>query len=249
VRSLLEPVQATWLWERLRKNFDRALSCELMPDHVHMVNPLGGRERLIRVLAAFTVRFGVQFDVLPADIANTTAIATRMVRYGFFNPVRAALVDDPWAWRWSTLRDLLGAAHPIWTPRDAVAKALAIAPTKLLAALTSGFDHRVVTPQHVSLLTVTMDALRHAVGAVLRIEDDELARSTAARRLIVQAADAIEIPGVRRLAAQLGRSERTLYRDRAARHPALDAVLLCLGDPRLREGPSRYLTTSRTRTP
>jgi hypothetical protein len=249
VRSLLEPVQASWLWGRLRHNFDRALSCELMPDHVHMMNPRGGRDRLIHVLGAFTTRFGVQFDVMPAEVANTTAIAARMVRYGFFNPVRAGLVDDPWEWRWSTLRDLLGVSHPIWTARDAVAKALAIAPSKLLGVLTNSADHRIVTPQPVSLLTVTTAALRQAVGAVLRLDDDEVAESTAARRLVVQAADAIEIPGVRRLAAQLGRSERTLYRDRATRHPALDAVLLCLGDPRLREGPSRYLTTSRTRTP
>ncbi len=122
-RSLLEHTNASWLWTRLRAGFPDALSCELMPDHIHLVAPPGRRTRFVRVLAMFTARFGVRFDVL-VEIANTADIAARMIRYGFHNPVRDALVSDPYAWRWSTLRDLVGATHPIWTPLQRVADAL-----------------------------------------------------------------------------------------------------------------------------
>ncbi|HWB76743.1 MAG TPA: hypothetical protein VG755_17375 [Nannocystaceae bacterium] len=243
VRSLLEPAQASWLWARMRSNFPAALSFELMPDHTHLVHLPGARERYSKVLAAFTARFQVQFDVV-TEVANSRAIAGRMIRYGFMNPVEARLVGDPWAWRWSTLRDLGGVAHPIWTRRETVARMLAIPMDKLLGVLTTSADHRPDPPQPVPVLTATTEALRMAVAAVLRIEARDVAERTDGRRLVVQAADAIEMPGGLRLASELGCSARTLYRDRGSRHPALDAVLLCLGDPRLRGDLSRNLPTS-----
>ena len=86
-----------------------------MPDHLHLVVGAGQTGRLRRVLNGFTCRFGVRMDVLEPDRANSAAIAGRKMRYGFFNPVRAGLVDDPWRWTFSTLRDLGGAAYPLWT--------------------------------------------------------------------------------------------------------------------------------------
>lgn len=234
-RCLLEPDQARWLWDRLRHNFPSALACVLMPDHLHLVARSGERTRLVRVLAAFTVRFGVRFDVI-GQPANTTAIATRAMRYVFLNPVRAGLVDDPWKWRWSTLRDLAGAAYPLWTALDEVASVVAIQPMRLLDDIASDANARSMPPRRVPIGAASIDALRASVAAALRWPDDAVCERWEARRLVVQAHHAIAQPGIRKLAKALGRSERTIRRDRAARSDALDAVLVCLCDSRLRHG-------------
>src|SRR5262245_20889624 len=90
-RCLLEHEKAAWLWTRLQAGFRDAFSCELMPDHVHLVAPPGGHARFVRILAMFTALFGVRFDVI-VETANNADIATRMIRYGFHNPVKDALV-------------------------------------------------------------------------------------------------------------------------------------------------------------
>ena len=77
-----------------------------MPEHLHLVTPPGMRDPLRRVLTAYTTRFGTRFDLADPEPGNSPAIVARQMRYGFFNPVRAGLTDDPWRWRWSTLRDL-----------------------------------------------------------------------------------------------------------------------------------------------
>jgi hypothetical protein len=233
-RSLLSPRRAAWLWAHLRSKIPDALSCVIMPDHVHVVAPPGRREVFLRVLRAFTGLFRVRFDMLPEERANSAAIALRMMRYGFYNPVNDGLVDDPFAWRFSTLRDLVGAAHPIWTGSEAVATTLAIERERLLARLSLTADHRPPPPRGDLAIAAPLPVLREAVSAALRAADLD---NALARRLIVQAAHEIATPGVRRLAAELGCSERTIFRDRATREPALDAVLVCLGDPRLHRAP------------
>lgn len=219
---------AVWLWARLRANLPDALAVVLMPHRVHVVAPAGRRAQLVRVLAAFTGLFRIAFDVWPAVPADRLAIATQMIRGVFDGPVRERLVADPWGWRWSTLRDLVGAAHPIWTPASRVAKVLGVAPSRLVATLAGGEP-----PHRASLLIASVAGLRAAVAAALRIDVDEVDRTARSRRLVAQAAAAIEMPGVTRLAGELGWSERTLFRDRAQRDDALDAVLLCLSDARL----------------
>ena len=231
---LLEPQWAQWLWERMRRLIPEALSNLLMPDHLHMVAPPGARVRLRQLLAAFTVRYGVRFDVLPAQPAHSVEIARRMIRYGFVNPVRAGLVDDAWAWPWSTLRDLGAAAHPIWTPAAAVAQSLRVPAERIVDALTFAGRR---PPQRVPVAAATFDGLRAAVAAALRMPESDVLTRTLGRRLIVQASAAIAPPHASRLAEQLGCCERTIRRDRAERHPALDAVLTCLADERLRRGP------------
>ena len=47
----------------------------LMPDPLHLVAPPGLRVLLTRVLAAFTVRTGIRFDVRDAEVATTSEIA------------------------------------------------------------------------------------------------------------------------------------------------------------------------------
>jgi hypothetical protein len=235
-RSLVWPERAVWLWERLRANFAQALSNVVMPDHVHLVAPPGLLARLRGVLSAFTAKFGVRFDVLEPEPANSPAIAGRMMRYGFFNPVRAKLVADPWTWSWSTLRDLAGAAYPVWTPLSAVATTLGASASNLLERLGAIGDLRAPPPQRVPIGVASLDAVRSAVASALRWREVDVARLPAGRRLFVQACQTIGGTATRTLADALRCSERSLRRYRAPAHPGLDAVLLCLGDARLRIG-------------
>lgn len=239
VRTLLLPQHARWLWEHLRRNLPSAYACVLMPDHVHVVAPPGAQPVFIHVLAAFTTRFGIRFEHLPPEPAHSIDIARRKVRYVLLNPVNEGLVDDPWAWRWSTLRDLAGAAHPVWTSAARVASVLAIPPSWLLQRLTHGLDHKPMPPRAIEPIVAPVDVLREAVGTALRLTEDDVRTAAFARRLVVQAAQALALPGIVRLAAQLGCSPRTVRRDRALRPEGLDAVLLCLGDTRLRSGDDR----------
>jgi hypothetical protein len=235
---LLSPRRAGWLWDRLRLHFPHALSLVLMPDHLHLVAlGTGALDRLRRMLAACATRHGVRFDIGPEDLANTREIAGRMVRYGVFNPVRAGLVDDPWAWPWSTLRDLGGAAYPAWTSATAIGAAIGVRAPAVIGLLTSNADFRAASPRRTPVVAASLEALVSAVGAALRIPDREVLSLPIGRRLVVQASEAFARPGTGRLAAALGCTERTIQRDRQPRHAALDAVLLCLGDDRLRRGP------------
>jgi hypothetical protein len=234
VRTLLHPEHARWLWEHLRDKLPDAFACLLMPDHVHVVTPPGARPILVRVLAAFTARFRVRFDVLPPQAANSIDIARRAMRYVLLNPVNEGLVADPWMWRWSTLRDLAGAAYPVWTSPARVAAALAIPPSWLVKRLTNSADHKSVAPRPDAPMVASIDALREAVGAALRMTNAEVRSDLLARRLVVQAAHAIGMPNLAALAREVGCSPRSVRRDRAMRHEALDAVLLCLADARLR---------------
>ena len=179
----------------------------------------------------------MRFDIRPVQLANTLDTALRMVRYGLCNPVRAGLVDDPWMWPWSTLRDLSGAAYPIWTPRAAIAEALEIPANRLLAKLTNLAESRSRAPRIVPVTMATFEAMRTAVASALRMQEADVYAHPLGRKLMVQASDAIALPCIGRVADELGCARCTIYRDRHPCHSALDAVLLCLGDARLRRGP------------
>lgn len=242
-RALVRPQYAGWLWERLRAGLPDACSLVLMPDHVHLVAPPGRRPRLRRILAAFTVRFGVRFDVLEPQPATSVAILGRMMRYGFFNPIRAGLTDDPFAWPWSTLRDLVGAAAPIWTPLSRIASTLRQSTAATMRGLTAigGVPGRLPHLRPVQAASIL--EVRGAVRSALWIVGDEI--TAAERRLTVQACFEIGSPRVAELAVELGCSVRSIHRDKTAdRTSALTAVLLCLGDPRLRLGPTTVDSSS-----
>jgi hypothetical protein len=250
VRSLLRPEHARWLWHRLRANLPSALACVLMPDHLHVFVPPGLRSVLVHVLAAFTTRFGVRFELLDPQPAHSAEIAHRMIRYVLLNPVRERLVDDPWRWRWSTLRDLVGAAHPIWTPAQTLATTLELPADRLLRALTWTADARPLVPQPVAVTIAALAGIRAAVCAALRIEDAAVNEHALPRTLVVQAAHAMTKIDPDVLAADLACSRRTIFRDRAApRHAALDAVRLCLADARLHGTPSASPSRSEPQTP
>ena len=240
-RCLLDDDKAGWLWARLRVAIPEAWSCVLMPDRLHLVAPTGSVAsveldvgvRLRRVMTGFTVRFGVRFNVLPPENANSGEIAARMSRYGFQNPLRAGFVDDPWQWTWSTLRDLGGAAFPIWTHLGTVADGLGMAPATALRQLTTTADVAPVPPVTRPVDVASVTGIRAAVAAVMRIPAAWTGRDRTSRALVVQAAAAIGPIDPARLAAALGCGERTVYRDRNGSHPALPAVMRCLSNPRL----------------
>jgi hypothetical protein len=236
-RTLTWVKRGTWLWTRLRAALPEALSCVLMPDHVHLVLPPGGGERLRRVLLGFTVRFGVRFDLQPAEPANTVAIAGRMIRYGFFNAPRKGFVEDPWAWPWSTLRDLGGAVVEPWTPLERVADRLALPAATALRRLTTTADLEPPLPAACTIAAADVNATRQAVAAALRLADAAALSKRVPRRLAVQALYAIGAPNPSTLAVALGCSTRSIHRDRHPPEPGLPAVLRCLADPRLRTSP------------
>jgi len=235
-RSLLQWEHASWLWRRLQACIAGVMSLVLMPDHLHLVAAVEQRLRLIKVLAAFTAETGIRFDVRQPVVAYSSEIAGRMMRYGFFNPVRKRLVDDPFRWAWSTLRDLVGATHPCWTPLSSVASVLGLPPASALLGLTTVSNKRIAPPSPSRVEIAALDGIRVAVSSAVRIPTAEVLRRPLGLRLAIQACNVIAGPAARRLAAELGCSERTIHRCRQPRHPALDAVLLCLADGRLRDG-------------
>lgn len=232
-RGLLEPERASWLWVRLRRAFPDALSCVFMPDHLHLVAAPGGRPALGSVLGRYAARFGVGFDILPPQPAESRPIALRMIRYGFFNAVRAELVDDPWLWQWSTLHDLAGATHPAWTPLSRIARKLWRRPGPLLAALTRLGDHHPSPPRSEPVAAATPTAILRAVGRALRIPEARSLATCDGRRLAVQACVAVGATSTRHISRALDLPERSVRRYRAPTHPGLPAVLRILQDPRL----------------
>jgi hypothetical protein len=234
-RSLISPERASWLWHRLRREIPSALSNVIMPDHPHLVAPPGCLPCFRRVLTGFTVKFGVRFEIHAPEPAHTAAIAGRMIRYGFFNPVRAGLVVDPWAWPWSTLRDLGGASYPAWVTLAALGRALGRSPGRLMQGLATLGDHAARTPRRAIIAVATTQTLRAAVASALRVPFDLTLTHRIARRLVVQTSYQIAHPNPRSLALELGCSTSTIHR--TSLHPGLDAVLLCLSDPRLHAAP------------
>ncbi len=234
VGARLDRAGVEWLWRRLREAFPDAWSCVLMPTHVHLLVASGLAARLGYVLRGYTRRYGTRLHVAPPQPTNTAAIAQRTLRYQWLNPVRARLVDDPWQWRWSTLRDVGGVAWPVWTPLSRVAALAQLAPERLLARCL---------PEVAALLepsramVVSDEGLRGAVQSVLREVGGDACRSSVGRQLYVQASYRIGHPHPRRLADALGCGLRTIHRMRRPPHVALETVVRTLADPRTHGGP------------
>lgn len=230
---MIEQERASWLWERLRRALPKALSCVLMREHLHL-EALPGRKMALRdVLDGYTRTFGVRLDLADPEPANSPAILFRQIRYGVFNPYREGLVDDPWRWRWSTLRDLGGACDPVWTPLSRVASAVGLSPHETLRRLTSTADFHAPVLKAPSLLLASLDAVRVAVASALRCAEDQVLRTPKGRRLVIQTCFAIGQPRPAQLAAELGCGVRTIHRARKQPNDGVDAVLRCLADQRL----------------
>jgi hypothetical protein len=66
------------------------------------------------------------------------------------------------------LRDLAGAAHPVWTPLSHVAAALRLRPAKVLQAVTWTADLKPPSPRAEPVLAATFDGVVASVAAALR---------------------------------------------------------------------------------
>ena len=233
-RQLIAPELARWLWVHLAAALPEAFSFVLMVDHFHLMAPPGRRERVRRVLGSFTRRFGVRMEVEAAERATTPKILGRQIRYGFYNPVRAGFVKEPWEWPWSTLRDLGQACFPIWTPLESVARHLQLPPERALRGLSHLSACRPEPPGMHALEVISSHNLLHAVGATLRLPPREVLGDRQGRRLIVPtAAQRTRPPSSTDLAELLGVSSRAVRHLRTPEHPALSAALLCASNPQL----------------
>ena len=233
-RSLATPQQGCWLFEHLGRALRQIWSLVLMPDHLHLVLAAGQSAALRRVLTSFTRVFGVRLDVEEPVPAHTPAIAGRQMRYGFGNPLRAGLVDDPWAWPWSTLRDLGGAAYPRLTELTDVAARLHLAPRHAMRALTHFADLHVPPLAEEPPMVASRAALEAAIASALRFDPRARLDHPLGRQLAIQALLTLGMPSGRALADHLGCSTAAVRRLRFPPRPALPAVLQCLADPRLR---------------
>ncbi len=232
-RDLLSPDRASWLWNRLQRAVPDALSCVLMPDHLHMVAPPGRLRAFRGTLSRFTVVFGVRIDVREAERATTRRTAGRMIRYGLFNPIRAGLVDDPYAWTWSTLQDLSDAAFPQWTSMQRISACLRLSVRQTRRALTTTADCTPPPPRRVLPLSFGVQAALSAAAAALRVPIPDVLSLRVGRRVSVQLLYMVGTPRVTDVAQALELGESTVRRLRHAPvDAATQAALACLAEPR-----------------
>lgn len=205
-----------------------------MPDHIHLVAPPGCLVLFESVLRAFFRHFGVRFDLREPVPLNSSAIALRAMRYGLHNPVRKGLVDDPYAWGPSTLRDLVGAVHPVWTDAEDVARPLGVSPFELLRRVTVTADCRPVPPRPMTIEAASWDCIVRAAASALRMDPATVADTRSGGKLVTQLYRELNPRAIAPLRVHLGINATTIRRRCREPHPALAAARLCLGDPRLR---------------
>lgn len=235
---VVEPESARWLWTRLRRAMPDALAATLMPNHVH-AGVLGDGARELeafrRMLQHHGRQFGARWELVKTP-ATTSLIAERMVRYISLNALRARLVDDPWLWPWTTVRELAGATVDPWT-RDAVRAAVPGSLDSILRRLTSDGSCRPPLPDLDPPLpvVVTWEAATTSVAAAMRVSPGEVLARGRARRLLIQTVTACGTTNAAALARRVGVSRQTVHNALRSPDPrAVSAVLRCLGDPRLR---------------
>jgi hypothetical protein len=229
---------ARWLWAHLRAAFPRAYALCLMPNHAHLVVPGGADFGLFRrVLAQHGRVFGCAWDC-ESTACTTVEILLRAIRYVFINPVRDGRVADPWAWPWSTLRELGGAVDDDWTRAEV--RAVTRGPwARVLARLTQP-DAGPAPPRPrpgdlARSCVASFDAIAAAVASALRCEPEAIRTRSRARRLFVQLALAVGAPRRADLAAACGVQRHAIAEaTRVPDRTGLRCALQCLQDDRLR---------------
>jgi hypothetical protein len=243
-------------WASLRRTFPVIRAAVLMPSHPHLQvetsDPEEARRSLAQQCAALRRRKGpaslLRFEPVPeARILCDVPHGSRDARYILLNPVRAGLVDDPLAWPWSTLRDVVGAVADPWVTAPELARSLERAVSRFFP-----WFHEYVTtdpdvpipgrlrPQAAEPTVVAIDPLGDilaASAAALRLDPLCLLRSSRGRTLFVQLAARHGWRQTQLLSTLCKVAPRTIrwHRARPA-DPGLDAAAMCLGDPRLRRG-------------
>lgn len=244
---------AFWLWPRLQRAFPLALMAVLMPNHLHLVAPAScaneAREKLALVLGNMARSGGeraeIGFERVPrTELQGDASKLLRQLRYVPLNPVRAKLVDDPIAWRWSTHRDVLGAIERPWI--TAARLALVLGRTELAFArwwhqyvardetVASSARRFPVPAEQTRFASVPLQDVAKAVASATRTPLDDVRKRSHARDLFLAVSPCVGWGLSTLLADFCGVTQRAVQKagQRAARR--LDEVLLCLGDTRLR---------------
>lgn len=237
---VVAPRSARWLWERLKEAFPSALACCLMPDHVHLLVPgHASEETWRRILGQHGRHFGTQWTT-HSQPATTAKVVWRVIRYVVNNPVRAGLVDDPWCWPWSTLRDLGGVIARPWTVASVreAARSVGVSRARVLPELSSLNGAPVPVPKREDPETapvVSLSAIAAAVASTLRCEPSDIRRRGPARTLFLHMAARYGAVPKQQLADACGLRIRAIRK--TLQHPpppSLRPALRCLQDPRLR---------------
>lgn len=250
--SLILPETGHWLWTWLRDAFALAIAVALMPNHVHVLlasgDPGADRRRLARLLGHFGRTFDVRgraSEVADPSVIRGGRVLARQVRYIMLNPCRDGLASCPLAWRWSTHRDLVGAAVDPWVTPARLAAVFERDPTHFVARFhryvsadpstrVDGTALPIPAPSR-PLPDVDVATIAAAATAALRLPVDAIRSDREARALFVALAFDQGWTSLDRLAALCECSPRTIRRDGNDIDPlALAAAQLCLGDARLR---------------
>jgi hypothetical protein len=252
---------ATLLWRRLQVTFALALSCALMPTHLHLLtavdDPENARRRLRAVLSGVARSTPINRDgptwmaVPKPEIIRDELHLRRMVRYVALNPCRVHLARDPLSWLWSTHRDIFGAAAHAWVPPDRLAAALGLRrdgfarahhayvsgdPTTQVAG-TPPVPSRPPAARPDAGPTALLGTLIAAASAALRVHPSTVVRRTPARHLFVALAWRQGWRDARLVGQHCGLEPEAVHRLASVPCPALslDAGLVCLADARLRQ--------------
>lgn len=250
--SLILPETGRWLWTWLREAFALAIAVALMPNHVHLLfassDPEADRRRLARLLGHFGRTFdlrGRASNVAEPSLIRGGRVLARQVRYVVLNPCRDGLASCPLAWRWSTHRDLVGAAVDPWVTPARLAAVFERDATHFVARFhryvsadpstrVDGTALPIAAPSR-PLPDVDVATIAAAATAALRLPATAIRSDRDARALFVALAFDQGWTSLERLAATCDCSPRTIRRDASSVDArALAAARLCLGDPRLR---------------
>jgi len=253
------------LWHRIRRHFD-VVACVLMPNHVHLLAPLGRGRNLrsfARILSAswMQMRAAVDPDLefrwepvpAPQRVQTDRKHIARTIRYIHLNPVRAGLCGDPLEWEWSTHRDWVGAValssvnHERWTT---ILGKTASGCAEWLHEYVSS-DESVLRKQPLTNPATFLDSAPEdssvglLVAAIPRVLRSPRIRvhefSPGERQLFVRAAARWTHYPAAELARRIGRhptsAQRTLRQNPALTPVEARAVAQVLADPRLRSMP------------
>lgn len=237
-------------WARLRTALPKVLACVLMPNHLHLLREVAdegvgegdAQAGLVNQLRGLTRKHFPGTKLWEPASARRVAPGRvhlmRNIRYVHMNPCRAGIVGDPLEWEWSTHRDYLGLAAPVWSEPSGL---------RLWKGDLREF-HRYVSSDPsadvkgtrfpASPQAAALFALPLLVRAVTIARRGRAALDMDARRLIVALGSKVSRASRAELAAALDVSERTVYRIAANPPVAGDrettlAILRILADPRL----------------
>lgn len=235
--------EARALFDLVVATFPDAVAFCVMPDHVHIVAPSGGWDRLRHLVSAYArwrnARRGecgkVWRPVPPPEGLPDSQHLRRTVRYVHLNPCRAGLAADPLAWPWSTHRDATGFAVPPVREREHEPGRF----HRWVSGDPSVAVDGTILPEG-AWGTVRFEQVRDAVAGVSRLPASALTRRGPARTLALTAAWVLDVRDARMLAEELQIALSGVYRtvegapprSLTHRHPALHACVRAVGDPR-----------------